>query len=61
MGVEQSAGPGTNPRISRVVSKSDSDHGTATTTRRAPAGTICCSNLSPSHYPIHIAGLSSMC
>ena len=31
MGLEQRAGPGTNPRISRVVSKSDSDHGTATT------------------------------
>ena len=25
MGVEQRAGPGANPRISRVVSKSDSD------------------------------------
>ena len=31
MGVEQRAGPGTNPRIPRVVSKSDSGHGTATT------------------------------
>ena len=31
MGVEQRTGPGTNSRIPRVVSKSDSDHGTATT------------------------------
>ena len=31
MGVEQRTGPGTNPCISRVVSKSDSDLWTATT------------------------------
>ena len=31
MGVEQRAGPDTNPRISRVVSKSDGGHVTATT------------------------------
>ena len=57
MGVDQRAGPGTNPRIPRVVSKSDRDHGTATTAHRTlgltPAGTICHSNLSLSHYPIH--------
>ena len=35
MGVEQRTGPGTNQRISRVVSKSDSDHGTATTATEA--------------------------
>ena len=56
MGVEQRTGPGTNPRISRVVSKSNIDHGTATTAHRTlvlmPAGTICRSNLSLSHYPL---------
>ena len=49
MGLEQRIVPGTNPRISRVVSKSDSDHGTATTAHRTlgltPAGAICHSNL----------------
>ena len=39
-----------------VVSKPDSNHGTATTTHRTlglmPAGTICCSTLSLGHYPI---------
>ena len=31
MGVEQKTVPGTNPHIPRVVFKSDSGHGTATT------------------------------
>ena len=31
MGVEQRTGEGSKPRIPRVVSKSDRDHGTATT------------------------------
>ena len=31
MALVQRIAPGTNPLISRVVSKSDSDHGTATT------------------------------
>ena len=56
MGVEQRTWPGTSPRISCVVSKSDSDHGTATGEHRTlgltPAGTICHSNLSLSHYPL---------
>ena len=56
MGVEQRAVPGTNPRISRVVSKSDSDQGTASTAHRTlgltPVGPICHSNLSLSHYPL---------
>ena len=56
MGLEQRIAPGTNPRIPRVVSKSDSDHGTATTAHRTlgltPAGTIFRRNLSLSHYPI---------
>ena len=56
MGLEQRIAPGSKPRIPRVVSKSDSDHGSATTAHRTlgltPAGTICRSNLSLSHYPI---------
>ena len=56
MGVTQRAGPGTNPRIPHVVSKSDNGHGTTTTAHRTPglipAGTICRSNLSLSNYPI---------
>ena len=56
MGVDQKTGPGTNPRIPLVVSKSDSDHGTATTAHRTlglmPACTISRSNLSLSHYPL---------
>ena len=50
MGGEQRAGAGSKPRIRRVVSKLDSDHGTATTADRTlglpPAGTICRSILS---------------
>ena len=58
MEVVQRTVAGSNPRIPRVVSKSDiySDHGAATTAHRTlglmPAGTICCSNLSFSHCPI---------
>ena len=59
MRLEQRIAPGTNARIPRVVSKSDSDHGTATTTAHrtlglTPTGTICRSNLSLSHYPLRI-------
>ena len=46
---------GNNARISRVVSKSDRDHGTATTDNRTlgltPVGTISHSNLSLGLYP----------
>ena len=56
MGVVQRTGAGSNPRISRVVSKSDRDHGTATTANRTlgltPAGTISRSNLSLGLYPL---------
>ena len=58
MGVDQRTGEGSKPRIPRVVSKSDRDHGTATTDNRnlglMPAGTISRSNLSLSLYPIRI-------
>ena len=56
MGVDQRTREGSKPRIPRVVSKSDRDHGTATTDNRnlglTPAVTICRSNLSLSLYPI---------
>ena len=56
MGVDQRTGEGSKPRIFRVVSKSDRDHGTATTAHRTlgltPAGTMSRSNLSLSLYPI---------
>ena len=56
-GLEQKNGAGSKACIPRVVSKPDSDHGTATTAHRTlgltPAGTICRRNLSLSHYPIH--------
>ena len=49
-------GAGSKPRISRVVSKPDSNHGTPTTAHRTlaltPAGSICCSILS--YYAILI-------
>ena len=60
MGVEQRTGAGSNPRISRVVSKSDRDHGTATTDNRnlglTPAVTISHSNLTGKVAPetIHL-------
>ena len=57
MGVDQRTGEGSKPRIPRVVSKSDRDHGTATTDNRnlglTPAVTISRSNLSLGLYPIH--------
>ena len=57
MGVDQRTGEGSKPRIPLVVSKSDRDHGTATTDNRnlglTPAVTISRSNLSLSLYPIH--------
>ena len=57
MGVDQRTGEGSNPRITLVVSKSDSSHGSATTANRTlgltPASTICHSNLSLRYYPIH--------
>ena len=63
MGVDQRTGEGSKPRIPCVVSKSDSNHETATTADRTlgltPAGTICRSNLSLSYYPIRIAGPKS--
>ena len=58
MGVDQRTGEGSKPRIPRVVSKSDRDHGTATTDNRnlglTPAVTISRSNLSLSLYPIRM-------
>ena len=55
MAVVQKTGPGSNP----CVSKSDSDHRTATTAHRTlglpPTGTICHSNLSLSQYPLRRA------
>ena len=57
MGVVQKNGAGSKPRISRVVFKSDRDHGTATTDNRnlglTPAVTISHSNLSLGLYPIY--------
>ena len=57
MAVVQRTGAGSDPRISHVVSKSDRDHGTATTDNRThgltPEGTISRSNLSLGLYPIH--------
>ena len=43
MGVVQRTGAGSKPRISRVVSKSDRDHGSGYYGNRTlgPAGTIC--------------------
>ena len=56
MAVVQRTGAGSNPLISRVVSKSDRDHRTATTYNRplglTPAGTISRSYLSLGLYPI---------
>ena len=56
MAVVQRTGAGSNPRISRVVSKSDRDHRTATTDNRTlglkPADTICRRNLSLGSYPL---------
>ena len=60
MGVDQRTGEVSKPRIPRVVSKSDRDHGTATTDNRnlglTPTVTISRSNLSLSLYPIHREG-----
>ena len=56
MAVVQRTGEGSKPRIPCVVSKSDRDHGTATTDNRnlglMPTVTISRSNLSLSLYPI---------
>ena len=56
MAVVQRTGAGSKPLIPCVVSKSDRDHGTATTDNRnlglTPAVTISRSNLSLSLYPI---------
>ena len=56
MAVVQRTGAGSKPRIPCVVSKSDRDHGTATTDNRnlglTPVVTISRSNLSLSLYPI---------
>ena len=66
MGLEQRIAPGTNPRIPRVVSKSDSDHRTATTAHRTlgltPSGTICHSNVTLLYLPLangHLSVLAS--
>ena len=56
MGVEQRSGAVSSSHISRVVSKSDRDHGTATTDNKTlgltTAGTISRSNLSLGLYPL---------
>ena len=58
MGVDQRIVAGSNPGISRVVSKPDRDHGTATTDNRnlglTPAGTISHSYLCLDLYPIQL-------
>ena len=55
-GGRQKAVPDSYPRIPHVVSKPDSNHGTATMAHRTlglkPTGTIRCSDLSLSYYPI---------
>ena len=59
MGGVKRTGAGSKPRIPRVVSKSDSDHGTGYYSHRtlglAPEGTICLSTRSLGHHPIHIS------
>ena len=64
MGVDQRTGEGSKPRIPRVVSKSDRDHGMATTDSRnlglTPAVTISRSNLSLSLYPIPSTSYSNI-
>ena len=61
LGGVQRTGAGSKPRISRVVSKSDRDHVSATMAHRTlgltPAGTICHSNLCLGLYPIQRAGV----
>ena len=61
MAVVQRTGEGSKPRIPCVVSKSDRDHGTATTDNRnlglTPTVTISRSNLSLSLYPIRSGAL----
>ena len=56
MGVDQRTGEGSKPRLPLVISKSDRDHGMATTDNRnlglTPAVTITRSHLSLSLYPI---------
>ena len=58
MGVVQRTGAGSKPRNSRVVSKSDRDHGNGYYGNRTlgltPAGTICHSTRSLGLYPILI-------
>ena len=58
MGVVQRTGAGSKPRISRVVSKSDRDHGSGYYGNRTlglmPAGTICHSTRTLGLYPILI-------
>ena len=60
MGAVQKTGAGSNPHISCVVSKSDRDHGTATTDNRTlgltPAGTISRSYLSLGLNPLPRGG-----
>ena len=58
MGVVQRTAAGSNQRISRVVSKSDSTHWSGYYGHRTlgltPAGTICHSTRSLGYYPLHI-------
>ena len=58
MAVVQRTGADSKPRLPCVVSKSDRDHGMATTTHRTlglmPMGTISRSNLSHGLYPLHL-------
>ena len=65
MAVVQRTGADSKPRIPHVVSKSDRDHGSATTAHRTlgllPAGTICSSNLYLGLYPIHSTSLFKLC
>ena len=58
MGVDQRTGEGSKPRIPRVVSKSDSDHGSATMAHRTleltPAGILFAIVTSPSVSILYI-------
>ena len=62
MGGLQRTEEGSNPRISRVVSKSDSNHWSGYYDHRTlgltPAGTICRSTCSLGYYPIRLSKIS---
>ena len=61
MGVDQRAGEGSNPLLTLVVSKSDRNHGTATTPHRTLGLTHAGTNLSLGFYPILIINGVILC